>query len=340
MAAKDFKASRRTLKPGLYGPLPTFWDQDEELDLVSFRKHLLNLAGKGIGTGFHIRSLGEAVHMTRDERVQLIQFTRKALDDAALSCMPIVAGVGGSSTRETIRLANDAADAGADAGMVILPAYYAASLAADERQIVQYYVDICKGSPIPLLLYNFPANAAGLDMSGTVIEEIVRQAPNLCGVKLTCPGNKEKLAKLTVMVDEEPTINTCRGYPLLFLDGLISDFTPWMQMGGHGTVSGIPNFAPCAGVRLWDLLTKAAPSEEEVAEAAKIQEIMAKADAFAVPVGVRGMKYVLNKLHGYSPFPRRPLLPLDDAEGGLFMDRLKDLLQLERDLEQARGICM
>lgn len=32
--------------------------------------------------------------------------------------------------------------------MVILPAYYAASLAADERQIVQYYVDICKDSPV------------------------------------------------------------------------------------------------------------------------------------------------------------------------------------------------
>lgn len=126
-------------------------------------------------------------------------------------------------------------------------------------------------------------------MPGAVIEEIVRQAPNLCGVKLTCRANKEKLAKLTVMVDEEPTINTCRGSPLLFLDGLISDFTPWMQMGGHGTVSGIPNFAPCAGVRLWDLLTKTAPSDEEVAEAAKIQEIMAKADAFAVPAGVRGM---------------------------------------------------
>lgn len=35
-----------------------------------------------------------------------------------------------------------------DAGMVILPAYYAASLNADESQITQYYVDICEGSPV------------------------------------------------------------------------------------------------------------------------------------------------------------------------------------------------
>lgn len=32
--------------------------------------------------------------------------------------------------------------------MVILPAYYAASLNADQEQVIQYYVDICEGSPV------------------------------------------------------------------------------------------------------------------------------------------------------------------------------------------------
>jgi 4-hydroxy-2-oxoglutarate aldolase len=31
----------RELKPGVYGPLPTFFDDNQELDLVSYRKHLL-----------------------------------------------------------------------------------------------------------------------------------------------------------------------------------------------------------------------------------------------------------------------------------------------------------
>ena len=94
-------------------------------------------------------------------------------------------------------------NASSDAGMVILPAYYAASLNTDQDQVIQYYVDICEASPvsnailrlgfpgltdpmqIPLLLYNFPANAGGQDMSSEVIEAVMRQAPNLCGVKLT-----------------------------------------------------------------------------------------------------------------------------------------------------------
>jgi 4-hydroxy-2-oxoglutarate aldolase len=39
-----------------------------------------------------------------------------------------------------------------DAGMVIPPAYYAASLAADDQQIVQYYVNICEASPVNLTI--------------------------------------------------------------------------------------------------------------------------------------------------------------------------------------------
>lgn len=62
-----------------------------------------------------------------------------------------------------------------------------------------------------------------------------------------------------------------------------------MASGGHGTVSGIPNFAPAASLRLWALLTKPDASKEEQAEAARIQAVLSKADVAAVPAGVRGM---------------------------------------------------
>lgn len=35
-----------------------------------------------------------------------------------------------------------------DAGMVILPAYYAAALSSDQEQVIQYFVDICEASPV------------------------------------------------------------------------------------------------------------------------------------------------------------------------------------------------
>ncbi|KAH8682140.1 putative dihydrodipicolinate synthase [Xylariales sp. PMI_506] len=324
----------RSLTAGVYGPLPTFFTDDQEIDYVSYKAHLLNLARRGI-VPVCAGSLGEAVHLSPEERVKLIQFIRASLDEAELSSTPIVAGVGGSSTRETIQLARAAAAAGADAGLVILPAYYAASLNTDHDQIIQYYVDICNGSPIPLFLYNFPANSAGLDMSSAIIEAVIHQTSNLCGVKLTCGGSIGKLIRLSAAIDANPSINASRPYPFLLLDGLIADLTPWMQCGGHGTVSGIPNFAPGASMRLWALLNKADLTDGEKTEAARIQAILSNADVAAVPAGVRGMKYVLNKVHGYSIAPRRPLLPLKSEDGEKLMAQFKEMLDLEAEYAKA-----
>jgi 4-hydroxy-2-oxoglutarate aldolase len=91
------------------------------------------------------------------------------------------------------------------------------------------------------------------------------------------------------MINSTPSINASRPYPFLLLDGLIADLTPWQQCGGHGTVSGIPNFAPAASVRLWALLNKASLTEAELSERNRIQAILSNADVAAVPAGVRGM---------------------------------------------------
>ncbi|KIY01090.1 uncharacterized protein Z520_02642 [Fonsecaea multimorphosa CBS 102226] len=337
----------RELRPGLYGPLPTFFDDDQELDLASYREHLAGSLGEGahlVGWFLFCRrpdllrpqifNSAGYIHQDPSERRTLIEVTRQTLDDLSLTSTPIVAGVGGLSTRETIRLCRDAAAAGADAGLVILPAYYAASLNSDQEQIVKYYVDICEASPIPLFLYNFPTNAAGLDMSSEVIEKIMRAAPNLCGVKLTCGGSIGKLVRLKAAQDGFQTTMPTRRFPFLLLDGLIGDLTAWKACGGHGTVSGIPNFAPRASVRLWELLNTSSPTHEEVSERDKLQAVLSRADAIAVHAGIRAMKFVLHQVHGYGKAPRRPLLPLNEDEGQLFLASLSELLETEREYQK------
>jgi 4-hydroxy-2-oxoglutarate aldolase len=104
-----------------------------------------------------------------------------------------------------------------------------------------------------------------------------------------CGGSIAKLVRLSATIASDPSINASRPYPFLLLDGLIADLTPWMQCGGHGTVSGIPNFAPAASLRLWELLNKTNVTDDEKLEATKIQAILSNADVAAVPAGVRGM---------------------------------------------------
>lgn len=101
--------------------------------------------------------------------------------------------------------------------------------------------------------------------------------------------------RLSAAINADPSINATRPFPFLLLDGLIADLTPWMQCGGHGTVSGIPNFAPAASMRLWALLNQPDLTEDERREAARIQAILSNADVAAVPAGVRGMSESLGK---------------------------------------------
>ncbi|KAI0021953.1 putative dihydrodipicolinate synthase [Xylariomycetidae sp. FL0641] len=322
----------RDLKPGLYCPLPTFFDHNEEINYDNYKKHLLKLAKKGI-VPVCGGALGEAVHLSFEERVGLVKFIRDSLDEAGLNDTPIVVGVSGSSTRKTIQMAEAAAKAGADAGLVILPGYYAASLEADQDQVIQYYQDVCEASPIPLFLYSFPDNSAGQDTASDVIETIMQRTKKLCGAQLTGGGGIGKLIRLTSALETNPGINASRPYPFLLLDGLVADLTPWMQSGGHGSVGGTINIAPAASVRLWTLLNKPDLSDNEKREAKRIQAILSKADAALVPAGIRGMKYILRKYSGYSSAPRRPLLPLKDVEGRELMRSIQEMFDLEAEME-------
>lgn len=61
-----------------------------------------------------------------------------------------MAGVGETSTRESILLAQGAAAAGADFAIAIAPGYYAGALIEDMNSIRDYFVDVAKESPIPV----------------------------------------------------------------------------------------------------------------------------------------------------------------------------------------------
>jgi 4-hydroxy-2-oxoglutarate aldolase len=64
--------------------------------------------------------------------------------------MAIVAGVGAPSTRESIKLAKDAAAAGADFVMVIPPGYYAGALLANPDSLKSFFIDVAEASPVPV----------------------------------------------------------------------------------------------------------------------------------------------------------------------------------------------
>lgn len=76
--------------------------------------------------------------------------------------------------------------------MVVAPGYYK-SLMTDEV-IEQYFTDVANASPIPIVLYNFPGIANGIDLELDLIKRLAKHK-NIVGVKLSC-GSVSKAARL------------------------------------------------------------------------------------------------------------------------------------------------
>lgn len=99
-------------------------------------------------------SNGEGIHLTHAERSTLIKTARSALDTAGFMDVPIIAGTGAGSTRETIEFCREAATAGADVAIVITSGYFAGSLAGNSKALKAWYLRVADESPLPILLYN------------------------------------------------------------------------------------------------------------------------------------------------------------------------------------------
>ena len=67
-----------------------------------------------------------------------------------------MAGTGGESTDICVRLTKRAAHIGATAAIVITPCYFKAAM--KPAALIRHYRTVADASPIPIILYNFPAN--------------------------------------------------------------------------------------------------------------------------------------------------------------------------------------
>jgi len=70
---------RTPLRPGIYSPIMTFFDPEtEDLDIPSIRKHAVRLAEAGLVGLITMGSNGEAVHLSREEKMAVTRATRES----------------------------------------------------------------------------------------------------------------------------------------------------------------------------------------------------------------------------------------------------------------------
>ncbi|WWD20281.1 hypothetical protein CI109_104757 [Kwoniella shandongensis] len=330
----------RVLKPGVWAPIPTFFDANEELDLETFRKHVVTLAKVGMQPVI-CGSMGEAFHLTDDERFTLFKETRKALDEAGLYDTVVVAGTGGNSTRQTIKLCKLAAEAGADVVIVIPPGYFAGAMTKPACKT--FFLDVQAASPLPVMIYNFPGAAGGIDLDSDIIEAIAKEGPNICGVKLTC-GAVGKLTRITAQTATSSFADFPRKSstaPQFVTLGGFADFLAPAVLGGrgHGAIMGLGNIYPKSLAKLFEisykLATDSAPSPADLKKALALQDLVSGADQSFFRAGIAGTKWYLQKYNGYPcERMRRPLLDFTAEQGALLEkeEAVTKLMDFEKSL--------
>ncbi|HEX9037442.1 MAG TPA: dihydrodipicolinate synthase family protein [Ktedonobacterales bacterium] len=292
--------SRELAIGGVYPPVPTFFHEDESLDLETLRTHIGRLREKGIANFVALGSNGEAVHLDLDERRAVISTIREAAGADA----QVLAGAGAQSTRETLALCRLAAESGADVALVLPPSHYGGKMGMPVQRA--HFLAVAEESPLPVMVYNMPANAAGVDLDAeTVIALSVH--PNIIGVK-DSSGNVTKLAAIAAGARE--------GFAVLA--GSAGFLLPAMVVGACGVIAALANIAPRECLRLV-ALTEAGKLDEARALQARL---IAVNTAVTSGYGVAGLKAALAFTARYGGEPRRPLAPLGDGDRA----RLRGLL--------------
>src|SRR5918992_4136780 len=116
-------------------------------------------------------STGEFTTLSHTERRQLVEITV----EAAAGRVPVVAGTGALSTRETVELSVHAERAGATAVMIVPPFYDALSW----RELLAHYTAVADAIDIPIMYYNLPS-ASGVKLDAAQFGELQRVAGVSC----------------------------------------------------------------------------------------------------------------------------------------------------------------
>lgn len=166
---------------------------------------------------------GESATLSYEEHDRVIELTIEIVDKRA----PVIAGTGSNSTSETIMLTKHAADAGADAVLLIAPYYNKPT----QEGLYQHHKAIAEAVDIPQILYNVPGRTSVNMLPETVAR--LSEIKNIIGIK-EATGSLQQVSDV---------IEMCR-MDFIILSG--DDFTtlPILAIGGHGVISVTANVAP------------------------------------------------------------------------------------------------
>ena len=274
---------------GIYPPVPTSFDSDENLSPGSISENIKYLNRFDLQGYVILGSNGEYVMLNAREKIEVFETARKVIPSKKL----MIAGTGCQSTAETISLNKKAAETGADLVLVITPNYYRSRM--DDEAITKHYFLVADFSPVPVLVYNMPANT-GIDLDAETIIKLSRH-PNIYGIK-DSGGNIIKMAEVIRLADP--------GFQVLA--GSAGFLLPALSVGAVGGIMALANLTPDICISIYDNYLAG-----DMKKARELQlKIISLNNAITRRWGVAALKAALDMAGLYGGKVRMPLLPVNN----------------------------
>src|SRR6266404_4577602 len=159
---------------GIIPPVATPMQANEDLDLPRLRGFIEHLIANGVHGIFVLGTNSEFYALDEREKQEVIATAVAHVNKR----VPVYAGTGAESTRETVRLTKMAEREGADGVSVITPYFIQPS----QQEIYDHYRRIAENTSLPVILYNNPSTCGGTKIDVDTVARLA-EISNILGVK-------------------------------------------------------------------------------------------------------------------------------------------------------------
>ncbi|MCI9095418.1 MAG: 4-hydroxy-tetrahydrodipicolinate synthase [Lachnospiraceae bacterium] len=209
---------------GIIPPILTPMDEEENVNEKELRNQVNRLIGAGVHGIFAFGTNGEGYALSESEKESILEVV---IEETA-GRVPVYAGSGCITTKDTIRMSQKAKSLGADVLSVITPWFAAAS----QNDLLEHYKEVAKAVDIPIVLYNIPARCGNALLPATVAK--LAEIDNIVGAK-DSSGSFDNMLQYIELTREKDFAILSGNDSLIYWN---------LLAGGAGGIAGCANVFP------------------------------------------------------------------------------------------------
>lgn len=210
---------------GIIAAMQTPMFADGSLNELEMRRQINRQIDAGVDAVFCLGTNGEFYILDTDEKIRVMEI----FVDETKGRVPVYAGTGCISTKDTVALSKKAEEIGVDVLSVITP-YFAA---LNQEELYCHYASVAEAVNMPIVMYNIPART-GAAIAPATVEKLANAYDNIAGIK-DSSGNFNNILQY-IAATEPNTFSVLSGNDALILWTLLA--------GGKGGITAIANILP------------------------------------------------------------------------------------------------